>query len=510
MASTLFLVLLLFHLIQLSYGFGTCSKIAFFNTTLKTATGSTFEIPNVAVIKYGPDGRLYLGSTQSEVFTLAISESLHVTQSFSKKIAFEGPRRWVLGIAFDPRTTNLKMFFTTSTLFWRRDNLIPDFGAGWTNGKVQSVTLDSPTLGFNDDVTDVITGLPVSNGDHSTNWIQFLPDGQLLVGVGGFTNAGVTNPSDPLGGIPPAVFTGSILTCPSSGTNIKYSNLLEPSNSTASGGCSIYAAGFRNTFGSQLHTNGNLYATDNGPNAGFGDMSTDCDGGSVQSRNFPDKLHRVQAGICHGHPNIVRGATDPAQCVRSDPGCVSALLDNLQSSTNGVMEFRSNLFKGQLKGNLFLSQFSGVSGRTGRLSRVILKGNGKQVSSFTEQFFNDSGLSIAEGPRGEIIMSRVFRNSFLIFRPICFPFTRSTYFISVHPRRGPASGGHRVLVTGFNLGRYPSAVFGNALCTNVKSIDNNSFTCLTPAGQKNSQVKVTVIGKTGKNPATSGSDYWYW
>lgn len=508
--KALFLFVLVFPLIQLTYSQGFCKKAAFSRTTLRTTAGSTFEISDISVIKYGPDGRLYLGSTRSEVFALSISQALIVTQSVSKNIAADGPRRWVLGISFDPRTTDLKMFFTTSTLFWMRDNLISDFGKGWTNGKVQSVTLDSPTSSFNDDVTDVITGLPVANGDHATTWVQFLPDGQLLVGVAGFTNAGITDPNDGLGGIPPSIFTGSILTCPSSGTNIMYSNLLEPSNSTATGDCRIYAAGFRNTFDSELHTNGNLYATDNGPNVGFGEMSTDCDGGSVPSQGSQDELHRVRPGKCHGHPNLVRGVTDRAQCVRNDPRCVEALLDTLEPSTNGVMEYRSNVFRGRLKGNLFLSQFAGTEGNTGRLSRVVLNSNGKRLRHFNEEFFDDSGLSIVEGPRGEIIMSRVFMNSFLILRPVCTPFARFTYFISVHPRRGPSCGGHRVLITGFNFGRSPLAFFGYYPCTDVKTIDNNSFTCLTPHGRQNSQVKVTVRGSIGQSPPTRGTDYWYW
>lgn len=509
MTQIVFFLVLLIQLAQLSFGENFCTTVSFAESTLRSINGGTFEISNISVAKYGPDRRLYLGSTFSEIFALELNKNLEVQQKCSKNIAGDGPRRWVLGIAFDHRATDVKMFFTTSTLFWMRDNFIMDFGEGWTNGKVQTVTVSASGC-FNTDVTDVITGLPVSNGDHSTNWIQFLPNGNLLIGVGGFTNGGITDSDDLLGGIPPTALSGSILQCPSSGTNIMYSNLLEPSLAIPSSECSVYAPGFRNSFNAVLHTNGQLYATDNGPNASFGDFSTDCDGGRASGETFPDKLHRVQRGKCHGHPNLVRGAQDSSQCVREDPSCVSALISNLQPSMNGLVEYRSNLFSGTLKGNIFTSQFSGGIGSSGRVSRVVLNGRGSAVKSFVDIFHPDSGLSIVEGPRGELIMSRVAKNSFLVLTPICNSTPEKTYLTSVHPRRGPASGGHRVTISGYNFGASPKAVFGLYPCNDVVSLDNDSFSCVTPAGRPNSQVTVTATGSTGNSQATEGSDYWYW
>lgn len=78
---------------------------------------------------------------------------------------------------------------------------------------------------------------------------------------------------------------------------------------------------------------------------------------------------------------------------------MSALLDNLKPSTNGVLEYRSNLFDGALKGALFLSKFSNGEGKKGELKLVELSGTG-QVKSVTSKFSDDSGISIVEGPRG--------------------------------------------------------------------------------------------------------------
>lgn len=488
-----------------------CEVVMFQEESLKNAAGATLQIPDIAVLKYGPDGRLYLGSQRSEVLVLALNQDLEVQQTCTKNVQGNGPRRYILGIAFNPMTTNLKMYFTTNTFNWKKFNLITDFAAGWTNGKVQSVTLNSPTSCFNDDVADVITGLPVSNHDHGNNFLQFLPTGELLIGIGGFTNGGVTVPDDALGGIPPSVYTGVILSCPESGANIVYSDPLNPDASTASGGCSIYAPGLRNTFASELHTNGFLYATDNGPNQGFGDFSTDCNGGSTAAKNSPDKLFKVVKGQCHGHPNSVRAVNDPAQCIRDDPRCVAPLLSNLQSSTNGVIEYRSNFFAGELKENLLLAKFSDTAGKPGRLTRVVLNENGDLATNgLTNIFHDDSGLSIVEGPRGEIIMSRVFKQSFFVLKPVCPKPAALTYFMGVHPRRGPATGGHRVTISGFNFGNTPSAAFGASPCTDVQVISDDAFSCVTPPGVANMQVKVIVQGSAGENIPTTGTDYWYW
>lgn len=485
-----------------------CSVPRFTNSTIQNADGSDLKIRGIAVLRYGPDGRLYLGSTNSEIVALTLDKDLKVTKECRKNIAGADHQRWVLGLAFNPRSSKIKLFFTSNTFRWRTNNFLP-FEKGWTNGKVQSVTLSGANACFNDDVTDVVTGLPVTSRDHGNNFLQFLRTGEMIIGVGGFTNGGI--PDKNLGGDPSNSLSGAIVQCPESGAVIKHSNLTNPEESIATGGCSVYASGFRNTFASELHTNGHLYATDNGSNEGFGNFMIDCQGTSIPSKDRPDKLHKVQRGKCHGHPNLTRGRRGaPAECAFEDARCVKPLFNKLQPSTNGVLEYRANLFEGKLKGNLFLAKFSDTSGKSGRLTRVQLDNDGDLTSNgVTNSFFADSGLSIVQGPRGEMIMSRVKKSSILVLHPVCDK-PDATYLIAVHPNRGPASGGHRVLVSGFRFGTTPTAQFGERECTDVVVINNDSFTCVTPPGKPNDQVKVVVEGKTGENFPTKGSDYWYW
>lgn len=101
-------------------------------------------------------------------------------------------------------------------------------------------------------------------------------------------------------------------------------------------------------------------------------------------------------------------------------------------------------------------------------------------------------------------------NEVLVVKPdkVLYPEPPTTTLISVLPRRGPASGGTQVLLTGHNFGESPTATFNGEACTSVQSINANAFTCTAPAGSPNSQVSVEVIGTAGIS-ISPGIDYWY-
>lgn len=71
---------------------------------------------------------------------------------------------------------------------------------------------------------------------------------------------------------------------------IKYRNFENPDKATIiSGDVKVFASGTRNCFGITVHWNGEIYATDNRPNIGFGRTSLDCsDSGPVPETK--DKL----------------------------------------------------------------------------------------------------------------------------------------------------------------------------------------------------------------------------
>lgn len=476
--------------------------VNFLEEKLKTTTGAEYSIQQIASLTYGPDFRLYCGALNSKVHALSLNNNFQVTKTCTKSV-FEKYPRTVLGVTFNPKSTDLKLYMSTSTIFWKDRNQFDSFGSGWTNGKVQSVTLSGPNGCFNNDLKDVVTGLPVSNHDHAINAITFLPNGKILIAVGGFTNGGVSIPGDKLGGVGSNPLAGAIVECGAWGTSVQYSNWNDPVKAKITGGaCKTYATGFRNTFSMMYTTKRKLYATDNGPNKSFGIFSTNCNGGNTASKTIPDKLHLVQPGKWHGHPSINRG-----ECVFEGSGSVKPLKSNLQSSTNGVHEYRANTFGGKLKGNLFIAKFA-ITGN-GKLSRAQLASDGSiKTNGFTNIFLSNSGLNIAEGPRGELIMPRVYQSEIIVARPTYLK-PKNTFFLSVMPNRGPASGGATVLISGHLLGMAPVAKFGGKVCSDVKVIDDDSFTCVTPTGSPDSQVDVSVDGSVGVS-TSDGIDYWYY
>uniref|UniRef100_A0ACD5GR65 Uncharacterized protein n=1 Tax=Desertifilum tharense IPPAS B-1220 TaxID=1781255 RepID=A0ACD5GR65_9CYAN len=59
---------------------------------------------------------------------------------------------------------------------------------------------------------------------------------------------------------------------------------------------SVYASGLRNPFDLVWTTKGLLYATDNGANVNFGDVSTSATTQKPFTQNVPDELNLIQAG----------------------------------------------------------------------------------------------------------------------------------------------------------------------------------------------------------------------
>lgn len=103
---------------------------------------------------------------------------------------------------------------------------------------------------------------------------MFGDKGELYIGIGSNTNGGVPGRISRSGLLIESFFSASIvaarLALPTFNGAIQYDapNDGNPTSSTV--GVEVFAPGLRNPFGLVLHSNGLLYATDNGPNTGYG------------------------------------------------------------------------------------------------------------------------------------------------------------------------------------------------------------------------------------------------
>jgi len=477
----------------------------------KSGAIGPFSVALITCIKLGPDGRYYAGSRDGFIHKWALSRAL-VVEQYCKGPQI-GKARSVLGLAFHPHQWGTaRAYITTGALYWKKNK-----SGGWANGDVEvwSSVASAQCMEFSH---KVITGLPVSNHDHGANALEFTNEGNLLISVGGSTNAGVSFDGDKVGGIPESPLSSAILLAKlTNGVDfdgaIKYDQYNNPGTANVvSGDVTVFASGMRNVFGMTFHSNGNLYALDNGPNPVYGRSAAAC-GVAGPQIGFQDKLLRITNGAYYGHANWNRGRKDKRQC-RFIRGDTKGLPINqyvppmavVPSSTNGIMEYTANTFEGQIRGDLFLSKLSWT--QKGSLMKTRLSKNGHFVAQAPTPFLDNSGLSIVMGPFGEIVMPKYSAKSIGVYVPTDVSY-EALRVISVTPRRGPMGGVNPVLITGNGFWEDVKIFFGNKECLSYKARTHESVWCQVPPAAPGSKVHVTAR-RDGLVSKTYGlNDYEY-
>jgi len=253
-----------------------------------------------------------------------------------------------------------------------------------------------------------------------------------------------------------------------------------------------------------LHSNGKLYSTDNGPNLNYGDVSTGC-GDNDRSTDVEeeDKLLFLEKGKYYGHANRKRGA-DPSerrQCIwhsslEASNSDYTAPMMTMTSSMNGIFEWSSNHFDGQLRGDLIISKYNGGT------FRVILTRDGKGVIPEANPplpLVGDKGLDITQAPSGEIIEARYEAGKVWFHRPIEAE-TNALVLKSVFPRRGGRAGGSSLHLFGRNFDKgTPTVTVGGSDCPVVvaKSLTKyDRIECTLPGGSGTVDITVTINGET--------------
>jgi IPT/TIG domain/Glucose / Sorbosone dehydrogenase len=281
-------------------------------------------------------------------------------------------------------------------------------------------------------------------------------------------------------------------------------------------GVEVYAPGLRNPFGVVFHSNGKLYATDSGPNLGFGRMMRGCGTNQdIDDQEVFDKLIYVQKGKYYGHPNKRRAtySNDLRQCVwRSylelQSNSYEYPLIYVPSPQVGLVEFHGNHFGGQLRRNLIMTRYEVA---TEGLSRVVLNENGTSVSP--ESFIPISmgigshAIDTTQAPNGNLIEVRYKQNEIYSNRPV-EPATTEVIVKTVFPHRGRNSGGNLLSIYGVNLnahGSSPIVTVGEEYCLNVTFVSSTRIDCVVPGGFGTVDIVVTL----GPTSSTFEQGYRY-
>lgn len=477
---------------------------------IEFTSAKLFDYSAPTVVKFGPDGKLYVGSIGGHLGKLTLNKD-H-TQVLAAVISTVAQYEAILGIAFDPLSAGLSLppIYISTSFFFHGE---PKSSSGNAiNGKIRKIS------GNNLDVIEtVISGLPVSDHDHGVNAIEFGDHGELYINIGSNTNGGK-----------PGQLTGSQLQKenyfsaatlvahmgdPLFDGRITYS---APDNGTPNGGhgIEVFAAGTRNPYGLVLHSNGNLYGTDNGPNLGYGDMLTGCGPNQfIADVETEDKINLLVKGGYYGHPNPKRASAnnEPRQCVwrnpsePSDAGYTEPLVI-IKSSTDGIIEWQTDHFDGQLRGNLITSKY--YDG----MHRVVLTPNGQSVIPESNPPLSlgvgDNGLDLCQSPSGVLIEARPGENALYFHKPNEPPPTDPTAVVvkGVFPRRGSLAGGSKLSVYGINLAAngQPTVTVGTAACP-VVTWSNTKVVCTLPGGIDT----VSVSVQSGAAQSTFENGYRY-
>jgi hypothetical protein len=177
----------------------------------------------------------------------------------------------------------------------------------------------------------------------------------------------------------------------------------------------------------------------------------------------------------------------------------------LDSSTDGIIEFESDHFSGQLRGDIIVSKFKDG------LRRIILNESGTGVHSSLDgeiKLQGDDGLDIAQAPNGVLVDARFDVNSCYFFEPI-EPASTVMEIKAVFPRRGLFKGGSKISIYGVNFATTaaPLVTVGGKSCAGAVRLSSSKIQCTLPANLAGSTVDINVTIGTATDTFSRGYRY---
>ncbi|HZM01304.1 MAG TPA: kelch repeat-containing protein, partial [Planctomycetota bacterium] len=462
---------------------------------------------------WGPDGRLYVATLNGELKALSFDDEWNVVGVETYPGVSQQLTRHSLGLAFNPfdPPDPVKVYVTHGLLYADGGGVVT--GPSAYLGSVSVLTgpaFDAPQ--------PVVTGLPQSNSGHAINGLAFDDNGDLLVVQGCNTNAGVAALA--MGTLPESPLSGAVIKARTSRPDfdgaVHYvkSSDGQPDDDQRDGELvelapgshvSAHAVGLRNPYDLVVTTGHRLYATDNGPNLGFGPASI---GATTQlpDPEDADELLLIESGNYYGSPNRSRARFDPRQYVYRDPWMAS-LPDELSqpiltlpSSQDGIAEYRSGTFGGQMRGELLLQKWQGGA------TRVRLTPDGRWVQLVQPVLPITGGLDLVPAPGGAIVVLDQFDMQLEVLEPVDGAATGTAEALDIFPWRAPATGGTPFVIGGRALGTLAdTSVTIGGLPAALSSVSGTRIRGLIPAraapGTALLDVVVTSAGVSTTLPA---------
>ncbi len=443
-------------------------------------------------IAWGPDGRLYVSEVNGTLRAITFDDDHNVVsqQVYGGISGLSNSN--AMGLAFSPfdAPDPVRLYVAHGLLYGDGGTIVPNPSP--YRGQVSVLT------GPNFDTPEpLVTSLPQSNSGHAVNGLVFDHNGDLLILVGCNTNAGVADFD--MGSLPESPLSGAILKAETSRPDfdgqVTYTL-------TSGGGPSadqrdgeivdvvpgphvhVHAPGLRNPYDLVFTTTARLYATDNGPNLIYGPGSTGLTTVTPFDPAFPDELLLLEAGRYYGSPNRARGRTDARQLVYRDPtvpslpGEFAQTLVSLPSSTDGIDEYRSETFGGQMRGELLVQQWNAGS------RRLRLADDGRSVTGNQALSAFDTGLDIRAAPGGTIILADHNASAIRILRPDEPGATGSAPLVvlDVIPWRAPAASGVPFVIGGRGFGQLAdTTVTFDGIPALLTSVSDTRIRGITPS-----------------------------
>lgn len=436
-----------------------------------------------------PNGKLYVGTLSGQIIEITYDDDWNATtQTFSGISGLVNHD--LCGIAINPFDASdpVKLYVAHGEHFVN--------GGGSFSGSSPFTGGVSVLTGPNFDTpVPLITGLPTSNHDHGVNGLEFDNNGDLLIGMGGNTNAGVPWPL--AGDLPGSPLSGAVLKAhtsrPDFNGTIQYRSRIDGSplidqvdglelelDGTAH--IEVWAPGLRNAYDLVLTTEGQVYVTDNGPNVQYGPASTGPSTDSGVHPQHDDEINLLRPGAYFGHPNRNRGQDDARQDIWRDPADPASDQytppTHLTSSAScGIGEYRSESFNSQIRGWLIAQKWND----TQRL--LELDADGAVVSELEVNPLM-RGLDVIVAPGGALISMDYSYDQVRITEPDDVSVVGMTA-LDIHPWRTTSPGGTPFTIGGHGFLPGQTTVTVDGVPCTVTNVTSTRITGIYPALPEN-------------------------